>query len=220
MDRAFFPAASLASRALRIYGAWTVIVLAFPVTLSAHHAMGGKLPASAVEGLLSGLSHPIIGLDHFFVILAAGILSARLPRGAWIPVAFVIASLLGTGLHVMRVDLAGAQVIVAGSVLCFGGALAIHRRGGLEALTAVALAAGIFHGYTYAESIVGAEPAPLVAYLAGFTAVQLAVAMLGRALVQSGPRWPLPFTVGRRALGAAMSLGGIVLLARALMTRG
>ena len=87
-------------------------------------------------------------------------------------------------------------------------------------MTAVALAAGIFHGYTYAESIVGAEPAPLVADLAGFTAVQLAVAMLGRALVQSGPRWSLPFTVGGRALGAAMSLGGIVLLARALMTRG
>ena len=32
--------------------------------------------------------------------------------------------------------------------------------------------AGIFHGYAYAESIFGAEPTPLYAYLAGFAIIQ------------------------------------------------
>ena len=31
----------------------------------AHHLMGGRTPATFGEGILSGLDHPIIGLDHF-----------------------------------------------------------------------------------------------------------------------------------------------------------
>src|SRR5438552_688041 len=30
----------------------------------AHHVMGGRTPATFMEGLLSGLAHPLIGPDH------------------------------------------------------------------------------------------------------------------------------------------------------------
>ena len=36
----------------------------------AHHAMGGRMPANFFEGFISGLAHPIIGLDHFAFIQA------------------------------------------------------------------------------------------------------------------------------------------------------
>ena len=36
---------------------------------------------------------------------------------------------------------------------------------------------GLVHGYAYAESIIGAETTPLVAYLAGFGTVQLIVCL-------------------------------------------
>jgi urease accessory protein len=39
------------------------------------------------------------------------------------------------------------------------------------------VAAGIFHGYAYGESIIGAETTPLVAYMAGFACIQYSVAV-------------------------------------------
>ena len=38
----------------------------------AHHFMGGGLPQTFTQGLLSGLGHPVIGLDHAAFIVAAG----------------------------------------------------------------------------------------------------------------------------------------------------
>lgn len=48
----------------------------------AHHLMGVRTPASFAEGILSGLGHPVIGLDHFAAVVAVGCLAAahRRPR--------------------------------------------------------------------------------------------------------------------------------------------
>ncbi len=46
----------------------------------------------------------------------------------------------------------------------------------LGAAIAFGALAGLFHGYAYGESIVGAEPSPLAAYLLGFTLLQAAIA--------------------------------------------
>ncbi len=39
----------------------------------AHHVMGGRMPATFAEGLLSGLGHPVIGIDHLAFIVAVGL---------------------------------------------------------------------------------------------------------------------------------------------------
>src|SRR5258708_9875864 len=36
----------------------------------AHHVMGGQVPVTFRDGLLSGLAHPIIGIDHFAAVVA------------------------------------------------------------------------------------------------------------------------------------------------------
>ena len=41
-----------------------LLVLMVAVPAYAHHPMGGVTPSSFGEGLLSGIGHPIIGLDH------------------------------------------------------------------------------------------------------------------------------------------------------------
>ncbi len=46
----------------------------------AHHPMGGVTPATFADGLLSGLGHPVIGLDHFAAVIAVGALAVRAPR--------------------------------------------------------------------------------------------------------------------------------------------
>src|SRR5262249_57584778 len=53
-------------------------ILSIPFSLAtvpafAHHMMGGRTPSTFMEGLLSGLGHPVIGLDHLAFLLAVGV---------------------------------------------------------------------------------------------------------------------------------------------------
>lgn len=161
-------------------------LLLVPTPALAHHAMGGSLPATAFEGFLAGMAHPIIGPDHFAFIVAAGLLAVTRKSGVIIPIAFVIAAMAGTGLHLAQVNLPGVELLIASSVLMGGLVLVLRDRLNTLAVTALAAVAGVFHGYAYGESVVGAEMTPLLAYLIGFTAMQLAISLtacgVGRAI--------------------------------------
>ncbi|MEL6468868.1 MAG: HupE/UreJ family protein [Cyanobacteria bacterium J06623_4] len=144
----------------------------------AHHPLGGRLPTTAFEGFLSGVGHPVIGLDHLAFVIAAGLLAATRPKGLWIPVTFVVASLLGTGLHLQLIDLPAPEAVISASVLAFGCVLAVGKRLSLGSVLGLGVIAGLFHGYAYGEAVFGAEPTPLVAYLVGFATVQMAIAFI------------------------------------------
>lgn len=144
----------------------------------AHHPLGGRLPANIFEGFFSGMAHPVIGFDHLAFIIAAGLVGAlSKKRGIIIPIAFVAASLGGTGLHLLLMDLPAPELIVSASVLVFGVMLALGKPFNLQLVTVLAAIAGLFHGYAYGEAIVGAEMTPLFSYLLGFITVQLAIAL-------------------------------------------
>lgn len=142
----------------------------------AHHAMDSATPSNFWEGLLSGLAHPIIGLDHFAFVVAIALLGAFHPYGIAIPITFAIAAMGGTGIHLLSLDIPAVEIIIAASVLTVGTLLAMKDRPNLKLVAAIAAVAGIFHGYAYGEAIIGAETAPLLAYLLGFTAIQIAIA--------------------------------------------
>lgn len=148
----------------------------------AHHAMGGRTPSTLFEGLLSGLAHPVIGLDHFAFVVAIGLLAIGARSRLAVPALFVATTLLGTALHLMRVDVAAVEALVALSVFAVGVLLATDRRQPLALLLPLAALAGLLHGYAYGESIVGAESTPLFAYLLGFGLVQFAIALAARGL--------------------------------------
>lgn len=187
----------------------------------AHHATGGRTPTSFWEGLLSGLAHPVIGLDHLAFVVAIGLLSARQVRGAWLPLFFVVAAMLGTGLHVMAVNLPLTEMAIAVSVIALGGLLALGQQLSFPLLAGLAALAGLFHGYAYGEAIVGAEMAPLVAYLAGFTVIQYAIAFLafwlGRQGLQQSPGRAVDFF---RYFGYGISVIGVILLGTSLQGMG
>lgn len=149
----------------------------------AHHAMGGRTPDNFLAGFLSGLAHPIIGFDHFAFVVASGLLAVGLEQGFLIPIAFAVAALIGTGIHLQGIDLIFPERIVAISVIVFGILLTLKQRFNKSsnlytiALATLAMIAGIFHGYAYGESIVGARAVALGAYLLGFTTIQLAIAL-------------------------------------------
>jgi len=179
----------------------------------AHHFMGGGLPQTFTQGLLSGLGHPVIGLDHAAFIVAAGFFLATVEGGMWGVLALIVGALLGAALHLAGAGLPGAEVGVALSVTLIGGLVMARRRIKLSLLAGGLALAGILHGYAYAESIFGAEAAPLAAYLIGFSLVQLGIAAaafsIHRRLIATREAWAKLASSG---IGAAAGTIGAVFL--------
>ena len=163
-----------------LFGGLVSLTLAQPAF--AHHPFGGTAPKNSFEGLLSGMGHPVIGLDHLAFVIAVGLLAAVVCGGWRIPAVFIVATLAGTGLHLAAIELPLTETAISISVLLFG-ALAVMRDrlnpAGVMLLTVIA---GVFHGYAYGEAVVGAEPTPLVAYLIGFAGAQGAIAFIAYLL--------------------------------------
>jgi urease accessory protein len=178
--------------------------------------MGNQLPATFAQGLLSGLGHPVIGLDHLAAIIAIGCIAATQPRGAMLAVGFVIAMIVGTIVHLGEATIPYGEILVTLSVFVLG--LVMLRLRPIPPLVALGLfvPVGFFHGYALGESIVGAEPAPLYAYLAGLAIIQSAIALtamtLTRRLIQRRSLEP----VSLRLLGAGIAGVGFALLAQQL----
>ena len=72
----------------RLVGLSVLALFAGASPAFAHHVMGGKLPETFLQGLLSGLGHPIIGLDHFGAIVGIGILVAIAQRSVGLVLVF------------------------------------------------------------------------------------------------------------------------------------
>lgn len=165
--------ASVKSKGLAIALGFSLLVVASPA--SAHHAMGGGMPSNFFEGFLSGLAHPVIGVDHLAFIIAIGLVAALKPQGWLIPIAFVSSAMLGTGIHLLGVSLPVVELIVSASILLFGILLAIKNSPNVLMMLSLSAVAGLFHGYAYGEAIFGAQTTALVAYLCGFTVIQLVI---------------------------------------------
>jgi urease accessory protein len=145
----------------------------------AHHAMGGTLPNTFGAGLISGLAHPVIGIDHLAFVIAIGLLAALSTNlGMMIPTAFVIATAVGTGIHLQSINLPTPELIISASVLLIGIFLAQKNQVNWSLLAVISAIAGIFHGYAYGEAIVGAETSALGAYLLGFCLIQLGISAI------------------------------------------
>jgi urease accessory protein len=190
--------------------------LAVPLTAEAHHAMGASTPATAVEGLISGVAHPIIGFDHLVFVLAIGVACYYFGQKAGTILGFLGGAVTGTVLHLHKTTLAYPDVWIALTLVVLG-FLFFRGERFLKSKAALALfaLAGIAHGYAYGESIVGAEATPLYAYLAGYTLVQLALAFCGYAIARH-VQIARPAVNTLKALGGGLSVAGAALLVLAL----
>jgi len=181
------------------------LLLAAPLS-HAHHAMGGATPTTSIEGMLSGIAHPVIGLDHFAFLIIAALLSFTLQGKAryLVPLGFVAATVAGTLYHLASAELPMAETVIALSVLL--GGMAVMLRHNIQALTMAILfaAIGVFHGYAYGESIIGAEQTPLLSYLMGFALIQYAVITGGAKLLS------MLAARSEKAQSLAMRFGGAI----------
>lgn len=179
----------------------------------AHHLMHGKTASTAFEGFMSGIAHPVIGVDHLAMIVAIGVLAAAMRPGFLIAATFVVAAMCGTGLHLLKLSLPGSEMLVALSVIAVGSLLVLRKTPASGLVIAICAIAGVLHGYAYGESIFGAEATPVVAYLIGFTVVQLVVAGIAYAVARGLRRKAADDAFALRPAGYVVAGAGLALVA-------
>jgi urease accessory protein len=187
----------------------------------AHHVADGALPSGPLEGLLSGLAHPVLGFDHLAFLLAAALLVAwsglSAVRALWLGAGFAVASLAGAWLRAGVLEVPMAEAGVALSLIALAWLLFEHRRSAPPTLAALAIAGGFLHGQAFGESINGATAPTLLAYLAGLVAMQgallAATHRLGGWLLRETPE---RIADTRRWVCVACSVVGVAAMAAAL----
>ncbi len=162
-----------------------------------------------VSGFSAGVAHPFTGLDHLLAMLAVGLWAARQSGAArWAtPLAFVAMMAVGALAGASSLQLPFTELMIAASVVVFGGLIAFNLKKG--ALAGVLLAGGFafFHGFAH-----GAEmPAmgTLATYGAGFLLATAVLHAAGYALASAGHGKAAD--ISRRVAGAVIALTGVAL---------
>ena len=190
------------------------LIIATPAL--AHHPMDGAMPETISQGLLSGLGHPIIGIDHLAFIIGAGIIAVMVGRGLTAPLALVAGALFGAVIHFGAVTIPGAEILIALSAIIAGLLISTGARMGAGLIMAGFAVAGIVHGYAYAEAVVGAEQTVITAYLISFSVTQWTIAFGAGAIariVMRGNNW----TAAHRAAGMGIAAVGTIFLTQAVV---
>ncbi len=140
-----------------------------------------------VASFVTGLAHPVLGIDHILVMVTVGVWSVLAGgRALWVwPVVFVSTMLAGFAAATLGFQLPGVPAAVAASVIVLGLMVALAVRAPLWlGATLIGLFA-FFHGHAHGtEAIAGS----LVAYGAGFATATAALhaAGIGLARVAEG----------------------------------
>lgn len=130
---------------------------------------------------LGGLTHPVLGLDHFLAMVSVGILSAQIGgRAIWtVPLTFVAVMAVGGAVGIFDIGL-GSTIIETGialSVIILGGIILAGQNLPIGwAMVAVGFFA-LFHGYAHGTEMPAvAEP---VLYALGFMTGSALIHVLG-----------------------------------------
>ncbi|HBP53229.1 MAG TPA: hydantoin utilization protein, partial [Synechococcus sp. UBA8638] len=134
-----------------------------------------------LQGLVSGLGHPLLGWDHLVFLLAIVVITALTTRRWVLPL--LVVGLAGSGLAALLgatpepgLGLA-LELVVSLSIVAAG---LVH--GGFLPARLLLPLMGV-HGFLLGESMIGAEPTPLAAYVLGLFLSQGALLLLVTALL-------------------------------------
>lgn len=184
------------------------LALALCVPALAHAQTG------VAGGLISGLLHPVIGIDHLVAMVAVGLWGAILGAPAiWVlPIAFPVVMALGALAGVGGLPLPGVEVAIAASALVLGGAVLTRSRPPLWLAALIVSAFAMFHGHAHGTEIPAAGN-PL-AYGVGFV-VATGLLHVAGILIGMMVRWPAGL-LAVRGCGAVVAAIGAWFLAGAL----
>ncbi|MEX6503944.1 HupE/UreJ family protein [Pseudomonas zhanjiangensis] len=183
-------------------------LIALPLLLGPALALAH--PGHAASGLMAGLAHPLLGLDHLLAMFAIGLWAAQQRDAArWaVPLSFVASLLLGGQMGFAGLQLPLLESGIAGSLLALGLLVALAARLPLAVGAGLAALFGLGHGVAHGLEL-PAQASPWL-YASGFVVASAALHTCGYALALRLPRAAAPMV---RLAGAASALGGAWLLA-------
>ncbi len=181
------------------------LLLGLMITLAP--AARAHVESGGAGSLISGLLHPVTGLDHVVAMVAVGLWGAVLAAPAiWLlPVAFPMVMAFGGLIGLLGLPLPGVEVGIAISGMVLGLLVALERRVPLAVAMALVGVFALFHGYAHGRELPDGANALLfsLAFVAATGLLHLVGILLGELR-----RWP----VGRRLVqlvGAAITISGV-----------
>jgi urease accessory protein len=176
------------------------VALLWPLAAWAHVESG------QAGGFLSGLAHPVSGLDHVLAMVAVGLWGAQLGAPAiWVlPVVFPIMMAFGGLLGLMGIGLPGVELGIALSAVVLGALILGAIRLPLAAALLVVAFFAVFHGHAHGTEMSAGQSAIL--YSLGFVIATGLLHAVGIAigLIQ---RWDLGGQALRGAGALVMATG-------------
>jgi len=182
-------------------------LLALPQLAQAHEAISQQYGS-----FLGGLTHPVLGLDHFLAMVCVGVVSAQIGgRAIWtVPATFVGVMALGGLLGMADIGLTAIEAGIALSVLALGLSIAADRRLPMSVTMAVVGFFAVFHGYAHgAEMPTIANP---VTYAAGFMVGTAALHLFGVLIGDISQKYVTGKQVLRYAGAAIAGVGAFFLV--------
>jgi len=164
-----------------------LLLLAGASPAFAHHPFEGVEASqlAPIQGLISGLGHPLLGPDHLLFLVALTFLGLKRPLRWVVP---LLAVGLGGSLMSQLLPLTPSLSAIAEVGVALS--LAVEGLIGLGVIPSVVLFPLIaLHGYLLGSMVVGAEPTPLLAYGAGLLISQGAVLLLATAVSRQLGDW-------------------------------
>ena len=182
----------------------TLPLAAFALALLWPLAAFAHIQSGDAGGFVSGLSHPVSGLDHVLAMVAVGLWGAQLGAPAiWmLPVAFPMMMAFGGMLGLIGLPLPGVEIGIAVSAIVLGAMVMGEVRPPLKVSVLIVAFFAVFHGHAHGTELQPGQNALL--YSLGFVIATGLLHATGIAIGLIHRR-----DTGRKVLRAA---GGAVLV--------
>jgi urease accessory protein len=157
-------------------------------------------------GFVTGLMHPISGMDHVLAMIAVGLWGAQLgPPAMWVlPVAFPMVMAFGGMLGLMGIPVPGIEIGIAVSAIVLGIMVLFETKPPLWVAAVIVAFFAIFHGHAHGTELPAGQSGML--YSVGFV---MATGCLHGVGITIGlvHRWPVGQKILRAAGGAVAAAG-------------
>jgi urease accessory protein len=186
---------------MRFFYSVTIAILIAASPAIAHTGVAPRF------GVVDGLLHPLLGVDHLLTMVGVGLWAALVggtARFAW-PVAFLSLMAAGGAIALAGITFPGIEALIVASVIVIGATIALQVKLPVAAGAAICAVFALAHGHAHGTEL--PPGASAAGYVAGFILATAALHAMGITLGIALQRRPLAV----RFLGGAIAATGTAL---------
>lgn len=158
------------------------------------------------SGVMAGVTHPILGLDHLLAIFSMALFAKiQYPEGAWqVIFSFVGVMMVGGLLGISANSFPLEELVIKGSVIVYGLLLVSRARIPIKAYALIGVVIGLFHGHAHGvEMPDSTEP---IKYVPGFALGTIIISAFGEFV---GRHMAADEVIRARVIGGLIVMGGV-----------